>query len=117
MINFKATNTEINDQLKDIAENKLTTLEKFVGESPAICEVEFERITNHHQSGNIHRAEVNLEINGKLHRAEATADSFEKAIDEVRADLYHELHSAQGKQETLFMRGARRVKNMMRFGR
>ncbi len=117
MINFKITNTEISDQLKDIAENKLTTLEKFVGEAPAVCDLEFEKITNHHQSGSIYRAEVNLEINGKLYRAEATADSFEKAIDEVRSDLQNELHSKQGKRETLVMRGARRVKEMMRFGR
>ena len=117
MINFKITNTEISDQLKDIAENKLTTLEKFVGEAPAVCDLESEKITNHHQSGSIYRAEVNLEINGKLYRAEATADSFEKAIDEVRSDLQNELHSKQGKRETLVMRGARRVKEMMRFGR
>jgi len=117
MINFKITNTEISDQLKDIAENKLSTLEKFIGDAPAICDLEFERITNHHQSGEIHRAEVNLEINGKLYRAEATADSFEKAIDDVRAELYNELQSQQGKKETLMKRGARKVKEMMRFGR
>ncbi len=116
MINFKATNAEVSDHLKNIAENKLTTLEKFVGDAPAVCDVEFERITNHHQNGNIHRVEVNLELNGKLYRAEATAESFEKAIDEVRGDLEHELHSKQGKRETMVLRGARKMKEMMRFG-
>jgi len=116
MINFKATNADVSDHLKDITENKLSTLEKFVGEAPAVCDVEFERITNHHQNGNIHRVEVNLELNGKLYRAEATEETFEKAIDEVRADLEHELHSRQGKRETMVLRGARRMKEMMRFG-
>ena len=104
MINYKFTNTESRDHLQDISENKLNTLEKFIGDAPAICELEFERITNHHQSGEIHRAEVNLEINGKLYRAEATADSFEKAIDDVRNELYNELQSQQGKRETLMKR-------------
>jgi len=117
MIKFKTTNTTVSDELKDIAEAKLITLEKFIKDTPAICDLEFEKVTNHHQNGNIHRVEVNLEINGKLHRAEATADSFEKAIDEVRSDLQNELQSRQGKQETMVMRGARRIKDMMRFGR
>ncbi len=116
MINFKATNTEVGDHLKDITENKLSNLTKFIGDAPAICDVEFERITNHHQNGNIHRVEVNLEINGKLYRSEATSETFEKAIDEVRDDLYNELQSRQGKRETMVLRGARRVKQMMQFG-
>jgi ribosomal subunit interface protein len=116
MINFKATNTEISDHLKDITENKLASLDKFIGDAPVICDVEFKKITNHHQNGNIHGVEINLEINGKLYRAEATAESFEKAIDEAKGDLHHELHSRQGKQETMVLRGARRVKEMMRFG-
>ncbi len=115
MINFKATNTEVSDNLKDLAESKLANLTKFIGDAPAICDVEFERITNHH-NGNIHRVEVNLEINGKLYRSEATNESFEKAIDEVRSDLYNELQSRQGKRETLVLRGARKVKQMMQFG-
>lgn len=117
MINFKSTNTEISDDLKYVAENKLATLDKFIGEAPAICDVEFERVTNHHQQGEIFRVEVNLQIEGNLHRAEATAESFEKALDQTRDDLQHELHAKQGKQETLFIKGARQIKEMMRWGR
>lgn len=117
IINFKITNTEVSDDLKDIAEQKLTTLDKFIGDSPSVCDVEFERVTNHHQQGDIFRAEVNLQINGKLYRAEATTSSFEKALDQVKDDLQHELHAKQGKKETLFMKGARQIKEMMRRGK
>ncbi len=116
MINFKVTNAEVSDQLKTVAEHKLTSLEKYIGSSPAICDVEFEKVTNHHQQGNVFRVEVNLEVAGKLFRAEATSESFEKAIDEVRADLENEMQSVQGKRDTLWKKGARRVKEMMRFG-
>ncbi len=116
-INFKITNTTIPDPLKNVTESKLRTLEKYIGESPTICDVEFERITNHHQQGNINRVEVNLEINGKLFRAEATSDSFEKAIDNVREELQQTLDSHRGKQDTLLRRGARKMKHLMRFGR
>lgn len=114
-INFKITQAEITDNLKDVTENKLRGLEKFIGEAPAICDVEFERVTNHHQQGNIHRVEVNLEVNGKLFRSEATSDSFEKAIDEVRAELDEEMRRARGKEETMLKKGGRRLKELLRW--
>lgn len=116
MIKFKITNAEITEQLKEITVNKLTTLDKFIGDAPTICEVEFEKITNHHQHGLIHRVEINLQIDGKLFRSEATSDSFEKAIDEARGDITHKLNSSRGKRNTLWMSGARKIKKMMRWG-
>lgn len=115
MINFKVTNTEVADDLKNVAESKLTTLGKFIGEAPTVCDVEFEKVTNHHQQGNIHRVEINLEINGKLYRAEATEESFEKAIDEVRADIEEELRRATSKENTLLKKGGRKLKELLRF--
>jgi len=112
-INFKITNTEIDDTLKDIAENKLSVLDKFIGNHSSICEVEFEKITNHHQQGDIHRVEVNLQIDGKLFRAESTAESFEKSLDEVKEDLWNKLQSIKGKKDTLLKKGARKIKEMM----
>ena len=116
-INFKSTQTEISDNLKQITENKLRGLEKFVGEAPCICDVEFERITNHHQQGDIHRVEVNLELNGKFYRAEATNESFEKSVDEVSSELEEMLRRVRGKEETLLKRGGRKFKNLLRWGR
>lgn len=116
MINFKITNAEVSDQLKTVTEHKLASLDKFIGDNPAICDVQFEKITNHHQQGRVYRVEINLEIGGQFYRAEATDENFEKAIDVVKGDIEHELQSARGKQETLWRQGARRIKNMMRFG-
>lgn len=116
LINFKGTNTDVNENLKDLTTKKLSTLDKFVADAPAICDVEFEKITNHHQSGDIYRMEINLEINGKLYRSEATTDSFEKSVDEAKADLSHELQTEKGRRDTLVKRGARRVKELMRMG-
>lgn len=115
-INFKITNAEIDDLLKEVTEGKLANLDKFVGDAPAICDVEFERVTNHHQQGNIHRVEINLEVNGKLFRAESTSESFEKAVDEVRAELEESMRRARSKEETLLKRGGRRIKELLRWG-
>ena len=115
-INFKATNTEVDDSLKTLAEQKLQALEKFVQDTPAILDVEFEKVTAQ-QSGNIYRVEANMQLDGWLFRAQSTMDSFEKAIDEVRDQLDKELRRNAKKQETLFKKGARKIKEMLRFGK
>lgn len=115
-ITFKQTNVTIDSHIPDLVEQKLLVLEKFIGEAPSLCEVEFERVT-HHQTGDVCRVEVNLEVNGKLYRAEATADSYEKAVDEVRDELDKELRRSRDKEDTLLRRGGRKLKEMLRFGR
>lgn len=117
MINFKTNNAaDFHDGLKDLVGNKLETLEKFVREVPTLCEVEFEKVTTQ-QSGDVYRVEVNLEVNGQLFRAEATRDSYEKAVDEVRDELDKELRRASDKKDTLLKRGGRKLKEMLRFGK
>lgn len=115
-IQYKATNTELDPRLQQLLEQKLQSLEKFIGnETDIICEVEFEKVT-YHKSGNVHRVEVNFFINGELFRAESVEDSFEKAIDEVRDELDKELRRSRNKKETMFRKGARRLKEMMQRG-
>lgn len=116
MIQFKATNTTLEETLQDLVEQKLQTLEKFLEEGQDLkCEVEFEKVTAQ-QSGNVHRVEVNLYRDGKLFRAEAMEDSFEKAADEVRDELDKEMRRADKKHMTMVKRGGRAIKNMMKFG-
>lgn len=116
MIQFKATNTELEGSLQDLIETKLHTLEKFIGDETDVkCEVEFEKVTTQN-SGPIHRVETNLYVAGTLYRAEATEMSFEEAIDEVRNELDKEMRRAGKKQETMVKRGGRAIKNMMKFG-
>lgn len=115
IINFKKTNVDVPNGLLNLIEQKLHTLEKYIGEAPVVCDVEFERVSTQ-QQGDVFRIEVNLAVNGKLYRAEATEDSFEKAIDEVRDELDKELRRSRDKEGTLLRRGGRKIKDMLRFG-
>lgn len=118
-IQFKGTNVGLDPMLQTLVEQKFTTLEKYIGDETDVkCEVEFEKETgNHHNTGNIHRVEVNLFFAGKMYRAEASRDSFQTAIDEVQSDLDRELRKANEKQETLLKKGGRKIKEMLRFGK
>lgn len=112
-INFKTTNADLEPTLTDLAERKYTSLEKFWSEDAQVfCEVEFDKVTSRN-SGPIHRVEVNLTVNGKLYRAEATMESFEEAIDEVRDELDKELRRSKEKQDTLVRKGGRELKERM----
>ena len=117
MIQFKATNTELIGELQDILEQKLHSLTKYIAEDQTdlTCQAEFEKVTAQ-TSGKIYRIEVNLYIDGTLYRAESTETTFEEAIDEVRNELDKELRRASGKRETMFKKGGRKLKEMLRFG-
>lgn len=116
-INYKATNTELQKDLTDLLEAKFTSLEKYLGdETDCKCSVEFEQVAPH-KNGEIYRVEANLWLHGTMYRADATETQFEKAIDEVRAELDKELRRARSKRQSLLKRGGRKIKDMMRFGR
>jgi len=118
IITFKATNTVLEGALQDLVTKKFTVFERYVGEATDLkCEVEFEKVAGAQTSGQIYRVEVNFYRDGQLFRAEATEDTFEKAIDEVRDELDKTLRRDGKKQETMFLRGSRAIKDMLRFGK
>lgn len=116
-IAFKHTNIGVDYKLQDLLTQKFTSLEKLIGDETDIhCEVEFEK-ESIQRSGNIFRTEANLWFRGNLYRAQASCENFEKAIDEVRDELDKELRRANKKRTNIFLKGSRKIKEMMRFGR
>lgn len=112
-INFKFNDLAEAQALSDVVEQKLAALERFLPEGGAItCDVEFEKVAPQ-QSGEVHRVEANLMVDGTLYRADATEESFEKAIDEVRDELDKELRRAKDKQGTLEKQAGREFKEQM----
>jgi len=117
LTHIKTTGIERTEKLNSLVEQKFGTLEKFIGEETDVsCDVELEKMTAS-QSGNIFRAEANLFLRGKMHRAEATTDQIEKSIDQMHGQLEKELRRAQGKEHSLMKRGGAAVKKMLRLGR
>jgi ribosomal subunit interface protein len=116
-INIKVTNTKVADEIKELLEQKLHSLEKFLGnETDVKCDAEFEKIAPH-EKGRIYRVETNLYVRGVMHRAEATRESFAEAIDEIRDELDKELRRRNKRANTLVRKGGRRIKEMMQLGK
>lgn len=115
-ITFKHGGIENGSALERVVESKFASLAHFIGsETDTRCEVEFQKVATH-QSGKVFRVEANLWLHGTLFRAEATEESFAKAIDEVRAELDAAMRSAHDKRSSLLRRGSRKLKEIMRWG-
>ena len=115
-INIKAKNFTVLPAIQELLEKKLATLERVLpkGEVDIICDVELEKITDHHQAGKIYRTEINISFAGKLVRAEATEESMENAIDHAKGEMKRELDKVQSRSESMFRRGARKAKDLFR---
>jgi len=98
------------------AEEKIGSISKFLDSEgdTAIIDVELAKTSSHHQKGNIFRAEVNLKIDGKLLRAEAIDSNLYNAIDSVRDEIIREIKNLKGKNESLFRKGGRFIKSLLR---
>jgi putative sigma-54 modulation protein len=119
-IKIKATNMELTSAISSYVEEKLKSVEKFASahknEEPLV-EVELGKVSNHHHSGEVFRAETNLSVRGKQFRAVSEQADLYAAIDDMRNELVRELNSHKDKARTLLRRGAGMIKNLLRFGK
>ncbi len=116
-ITFKHTNSNTDSRIHGFVSQKLSPLEKYVGDETDVrCEVEFEKVAPQ-KSGNVCRVEVNIWVAGTLYRAEAVGETSESAVDIVRDELEQEMRKAHKKRNSLLRRGGRKIKEMVRFGK
>jgi putative sigma-54 modulation protein len=113
-ISIKTTNIELTPALKDYTEKRITKASKFIGKDVVVA-VEIGKTTNHHKHGDVFRAEINLTIFlGKQFRAVSEKPDLYEAIDDVRDEIVRSVSSEKGKTDTLWKKGARKIKYMMR---
>ncbi|MFA6297326.1 MAG: ribosome-associated translation inhibitor RaiA [Candidatus Paceibacterota bacterium] len=112
-INIKATNIELTDSIRNHAFKCLEGIDKILGVSTEeiVGQIEVGKTTNHHKSGDIFRAEVNISGGGyTLYSFSETSDLY-AAIDMVRDEIIAEARKLRGKEKSLFRRGGQQIKN------
>ena len=114
-INIKTTNISLTPAIKDYVEKKVLSLEKFIHDSPenVRAEVEVGKISNHHKSGDIFRAEAKLAFKRKEIYVVAEKDDLYASIDEMRAKAERECVALKDKKQTLAKRGAAKIKKLL----
>ena len=114
---FKKRDFAITPSIESYVDKKMETLEKFFksfGEEKRVIEIELGRVTARHKTGDVFRAEINLDLGGKMFRAESEQTDIFSAIDEMRDDLEQEIKKFKEKKGTIFLRGARSIAKKFR---
>ncbi|MDD5032379.1 MAG: ribosome-associated translation inhibitor RaiA [Patescibacteria group bacterium] len=87
-IRIKATKIKLTPEIKNFIQEKMDMLEKYLGDTQVLnCDIEVGMSVGGQASGQIYRAEVNLEVPGELLRVEKTEKELFKAIDKVKDHL------------------------------
>lgn len=111
----KGTHVDITTSIEEYLYKKLSSVERFLDDDTKV-EVELERTTHHHKSGDIYRVEVNIHYKGKLYRVEKTSSDMYSSVDLVQDELFNLLSAKKDKNITLFRKGAQKIKNLFRRG-
>ncbi len=99
-IKIKASNIELNSNIKGYIQEKMDMLEKYLGNVKATnCDVEIARELRGQHSGKVYRAELNLSVPGDLLRVEKTEKDIFKAIDKVKDHMARSIKRYKEKRQ------------------
>jgi putative sigma-54 modulation protein len=114
-INIKSTNIPLTSAIKDYVEKKILSLEKFIHDDSGNirAEIEVGKISNHHKSGDIFRAEARLSFKGEEIYVVAEKDDLYASIDEMKAKAERECTTLKDKKMTLAKRGSAQIKKIL----
>jgi len=113
-INIKATNIELTPAIESYVNKKIIGLEKFNSGAEIDVYVEIGKTTNHHKQGELYKAEINLNLNGKQFFTNSEKEDLYMAIDEAENDIIRRITYKKDKDKTLFKRGAVSIKKMLK---
>ena len=107
------TGIPASSEVEEYIGKKLGFLEKLLSHyaedtNEALFEVEVGKTTEHHQKGNVYRAEINFTAGGVRLRAVAVKDDLYAALDDAKDEMQKELRRNKEKQIAKDRRPARK---------
>ena len=120
-INILTKNIELTKAISDYVTERMNTLDALLAKIEIRDEVfanfEVSKSTNHHKAGEVFHSDCLIKINGEEFYASSDKEDLYQAIDEVKDRLQADISKNKSKKITLFHRGARRLKKLMRSAR
>ena len=120
-IHFKSAHTkdvadEVTPGVTSLAQRKLVALKKYLGKTDGITQVyvELGKVTEAHQNGNVWRAQINLDSQGKRYHADATGGNIRVAIDVAVREIEAELRKAKQMNKDVIKKGGTAFKSFIR---
>lgn len=115
-IKIKTTGISLTDNIQDYLTKKITQIEQSIGgnKDTMLCEVELAKTTGHHKQGDIYKAELNVQMEGKHFYARSEQENLFAAIDIVKDEMIQELKRSRSKEITLVRKGGLKIKQILK---
>ena len=115
-VNIKGTNMDITDAIRSHVMERVDQIEKYINpeDTSAIADIEVGKTTNHHQSGDIFRAEINLHIAGSELRAESETEDLYASVNDIKEEIIRQIRKTKEKHTDGARKGGYRLKKMLR---
>jgi len=105
-IRIKGTKIELTSKIKDYVQLKMDMLDKYLGDVKVLnCDVEIDMPVGNQKTGDIYRAEVNLQVPKTILRVEKTEKDLFKAIDKVKDHLARSITKYKEKMQDARRKG------------
>jgi ribosomal subunit interface protein len=111
-IKIQGAQMEVSEAMETYVTRKLQSLEKLVDEN-SLFEVELGKISKHHRSGDVYKAEFNVRSHGDYSRVCVEGEDVYAAVDKARDELDNILSSKKDKKHTLWKKGSMRIKEFI----
>ncbi len=117
LVNSKAKDVDLIDEVKQYAESKVEMLDKLLADVPdenISYDIEFAKGKQH--TGSTYRADITLHAGATRLHAVGHGESLNAAIDEAKDDLERRMRREKTKGMTMLRKGSQAIKRMLRFG-
>lgn len=96
---IKATSINLTPYLEKLIKEKMADIAKVLrGETVLIAEIEVGLNSKHHQKGDIYRAEIQIEVPGRLFRAVSEKDDFRSALTDAKNEIEEQIIKHKNKK-------------------
>ncbi|MES2014309.1 MAG: ribosome-associated translation inhibitor RaiA [Patescibacteria group bacterium] len=116
-INFKASGSIVlTEELRDFVTSKVQKIEHLLDSSDtsSMADIELATTTRGQKTGDVYRAEINVQFAGGFVRAEAIEETMHHAVEVAVEEARRELRKSFGRKRALMRRGASKIKDFFR---
>ena len=113
-IHYQMTNIEMTDAIAEYMEKRLSALDKLFTNADAHLHVRKDPPAQKNGEG-LYGIQLTIKDEGKEYLADHSSHDLYAAIDNIKDDMQRVVRKAKTTEDSLFKKGARKIKNMLRY--
>jgi putative sigma-54 modulation protein len=114
-IHYQMTNVEMTDAIAEYIDKRLSSLDKFFTAPEAYLHLSKNPPTQRNGEG-LFKVQLIIEDEGNDYLADHSSHDLYTAIDDIKEDMQRVVRKAKTTEDSLFKKGARKIKKMLRYG-